>query len=155
MLTSLTIGLLVLASGAAFIYAAQQQRRCAREAAATNALRDHCAELERRNQRHQTILEHAMDGFFVLDEQGRFINVNPAPDSAPPRCAPACTTSPASTATATAGPSTWKAASSSSATATGKSSSASPATSPSACGPRKPSDAAKSNTAQSSRPRAT
>jgi two-component system cell cycle sensor histidine kinase/response regulator CckA len=78
MLTSLTIGLLVLASGAAFIYAAQQQRRCAREAAATNALRDHCAELERRNQRHQTILEHAMDGFFVLDEQGRFINVNPA-----------------------------------------------------------------------------
>ncbi|MGE3181541.1 MAG: PAS domain S-box protein, partial [Phycisphaerae bacterium] len=34
--------------------------------------------LKRVATRNETILEHAMDGFFVLDDQGRFVDVNPA-----------------------------------------------------------------------------
>ena len=36
------------------------------------------AELERVAARHETILQHAMDGFFMLGDEGRFIDANPA-----------------------------------------------------------------------------
>lgn len=63
---------------AACVYAWRQRVRLRERTASEEALRATCARLERLADRNQTILQHAMDGFFVLDDQGRFIDVNPA-----------------------------------------------------------------------------